>query len=287
MTLIWPWQDRSRRFSGLKAIAFALMFVPAGRLIYQIADNDFGFYPMSLGGLVYWSGVWATAILLLALAVTPAIRIFQWQALIDVRRMVGVTALVYTVAHIIIYFGLRLWNWSFIANEMITRLTLIVATLATFGLLALTITSLDDAIRRMGAKGWQRLHNTVYLTTALTLAHVLLSRGTFPEQYLMTGAFVWLMVWRVLDRYRLGADPRALLLLGIGSSIFAVVLELVLAWTKRGYSPAETFANNFSLDFGVPPVWQLLTAGLLVALACATHQAFAVKPARLAARKTG
>jgi hypothetical protein len=59
--------------------------------------------------------------------------------------MIGVTALVYTIAHIIIYFALRLWNFSFIANEMMTRLTLIVATLSTIGLIALGSTSLDAA----------------------------------------------------------------------------------------------------------------------------------------------
>src|SRR5580704_11994891 len=110
--LIWPWQDRNRRFSALKASAFALMLVPAIRLIYQLDTGEFGFYPLSLGGLVYWSGVWATAILLLAIAVTPAITILRWPALIDVRRMIGVTALAYTIAHLFIYFALRMWNFD-------------------------------------------------------------------------------------------------------------------------------------------------------------------------------
>src|SRR4029077_16076152 len=133
------------------------MFMPAIWLIDQVATGEFG--PVPLGGMTYWSGYWATALLLLALAITPALTIFRLRHLLIVRRMIGVTALAYTIAHIIIYFALRLWNFSAIANEMVTRLSLIVATVSTIGLIALGATSLDAAVERMGAQGWQRLHN--------------------------------------------------------------------------------------------------------------------------------
>src|SRR5262249_43828577 len=98
--VIWPWHD-GNRFSWLKACTLALAFVPALWSIAQVRTGQFG--PVPLGGMTYWSGLWATAILLLALAVTPAATIFRWRRLIIVRRMVGVTALAYTVAHIVIY----------------------------------------------------------------------------------------------------------------------------------------------------------------------------------------
>src|SRR5258708_2938438 len=103
--LIWPWQDRTRKFSVLKAGTFALMFAPAIWLVDQVAGGEFG--PVPLGGMTYWSGFWATAILLAALAITPASTIFGWRRVIVVRRMIGVTALRYGVAHIIIYFARR------------------------------------------------------------------------------------------------------------------------------------------------------------------------------------
>ena len=68
LRLIWPWQDRTHGFSWLKAGTFALMFLPAIWLIDQVATEQFG--PVPLGGMTFWSGVWATAILLLALAIT-------------------------------------------------------------------------------------------------------------------------------------------------------------------------------------------------------------------------
>jgi DMSO/TMAO reductase YedYZ heme-binding membrane subunit len=70
----------------------------------------------------------------------------------------------------------------------------------------------------MGPKGWQQLHNTVYTITALALIHYLLSPEAYPEQYLMSGMFFWLMGWRGLNRHRRGTDKKALALLAVVSS---------------------------------------------------------------------
>jgi methionine sulfoxide reductase heme-binding subunit len=270
LRLIWPWQDRERRFSWLKAAAFALVLLPAIRFTYQFATGDYGILPIALGGMTYWSGVWATALLLMALAVTPALTILRWPALVDARRMIGVTALVYTLAHIVIYFALRSWNFGFIVNEMATRLSMIVALLSTIGLIVLGATSLDAVIRRMGAKGWQRLHNTNYAISGLAVLHVVLARGTYPEQYMLAGIFLWLMVWRVLARYGLGVDARALAVLTAAACVFAALLEAGALWVRRGYEVSWTLGNNFSLaslDIGVPPAWQVLALGLLFVFA--------------------
>jgi sulfoxide reductase heme-binding subunit YedZ len=285
LQLIWPWQNRSRRFSALKAATFALMFAPGLWLAWQLAAGDFGILPMAYGSLIYWSGVWATGVLWLALAVTPAMRIFRWPALVDVRRMVGVAALAYTIAHLVLWFPLRSWNWAFIGNEMMTRLTLMVATLSTIGLVALGVTSVDAAIARMGAKGWQRLHNAVYAVSALALAHVLLSRGNYPEQYLLTGIFFWLMVWRLLDRYKRGADAAALATLALVTCLVTALTEAVRAWLTRGYELSWSLGNNFTLELGIPPAWEVLVLGLAIALLAALRQAPLARPAPLAARK--
>jgi len=247
------------------------MFVPAIWLLYQVGTKQFG--PVPLGGMTYWSGVLATAILLLALAITPALTIFRWSRLIVVRRMIGVTALAYTIAHILIYFALRFWNFASIANEMVTRISLIVATVSTIGLIALGATSLDAAIRRMGAKGWNQLHNMVYVITALALLHYLLSPGEFPEQYLMSGMFFWFAIWRVLNRRGLGADARALAMLAVASWLFTAFFEAGWAWAYRGYEPTGTLGLNFTLALGISPAWQILALGLLIAVAAFTQQA--------------
>jgi methionine sulfoxide reductase heme-binding subunit len=262
------------------------MFAPGIWFLHQLDTGQFGLYPLALAGMTYWSGVLAMTLLLLALAVTPALRIFRWSRLIDLRRMVGVTALIYTIAHIVIYFALRFWNFAFIANEMATRLTLIVATVSTIGLIALGATSLDAAVRRMGAKGWQRLHNTIYVVSALALIHYLLSPDAYPEQYLMSGVFFWLMCWRVLDRNAQGTDAKALALLAVTACLFTAFFEAGWSWAYHGYEPSGTLANNFSLVLGVSPAWQVLALGLLIALGAAIRAAGA-KAASFGARKIG
>jgi len=243
------------------------MFAPAIWLIDQYRTGEFG--PVPMGGLTYWSGLWATALLLLALAITPAVTILRFGRLIIVRRMIGVTALVYTIAHIIIYFALRLWDFSRIGREMVTRPSLVLATVATLGLIALGATSLDTMVERMGARGWQWLHNTVYAVTALALVHYLLSPGIFPDQYLTSGMFFWLMSWRLLARHRLGADAFALAALAIVSTLFTALLEVGWVWAYHGYDPAGTLGANFSLELGVPAAWKMLVLGLAIALVAA------------------
>jgi len=285
LQLIWPWQDRTRGFSLLKAGTFALMFGPAIWLVDQVATGEFG--PVPLGGMTYWSGFWATAILLFALAITPASTIFRWRRLVVVRRMIGVTALAYTVAHIIIYFALRFWDFTFIANEMATRLSLIVATASTIGLIALGATSVDAAVRRMGAEGWQRLHSAVYVTTALAIIHYLLSPGLFPDQFLLSGAFFWLMTWRALERRGHGANAGALAVLAMASCLFTAAMEIAWIWAFRGYALAEIFSIYFTSILGIPPPWTILGLGLAVSGAAFARQALLRREAGLDAGKIG
>jgi methionine sulfoxide reductase heme-binding subunit len=285
LQLIWPWQDRNNKFSWLKASVFALMFAPGIWLVYQVAAGEFG--PVPLGGMTYWSGVWATGLLLLALAITPALTITQWGQLIVVRRMIGVAALAYTIAHIIIYFALRFWNFASIAHEMVTRLSLIVASIATIGLIALGATSVDAAVRRMGAKGWQQLHNAIYAIAALALIHYLLSPDAYPEQYLMSGMFFWLMGWRVLNRRGHGSDASALALLAVSASLFAAFLEAGWLWAYHDYEPLGTLSNNLSLVLGLSPAWKVLILGLLIALGAGSRQALGLKMPGFHDRKIG
>ena len=262
-----------------------LMFWPAVWLLYERSTGEFG--PVPLGGMTYWSGVWATAILLLALAITPASRILRWPRLIIARRMIGVTALAYALAHIVIYFALRLWDLGFITHEMATRLSLIVATVSTVGLIALGATSLDAAIRFMGPKGWNALHNMVYAITALALLHYLLSPGVFPEQYLMSGIFFWLMVWRVLNRRGQGANAGVLVLLAAASCLFTALLEAGWIWAYHGYEMSEILGVYFTLALGIPAALQVLALGLLIAVAVFTRQVLRFGAAGVDARKIG
>jgi sulfoxide reductase heme-binding subunit YedZ len=158
-----------------------------------------------------------------------------------------------------------------------------VATLSTIGLIVLGATSVDAAVKYMGAKNWQRLHTTNYVISALAILHVLLARGTYTEQYVLTAIFFWLMAWRVLARYGLGTNAKALAMLAVTSCVLAALLEAGFLWARRGFGVWDTLGVNFDLavlDFGFPPAWQMLALGLAAALAAAGCQLLRAKAAQ-------
>ena len=75
----------------------------------------------------------------------------------------------------------------------------------------------------------------------------------------------------------------ALAVLAVGITLSAAALEAWCAWLKRGYELSWTLANNFNLDLGVAPAWQLIVPGLGIALAAAIHQ----QVARMREAKSG
>jgi sulfoxide reductase heme-binding subunit YedZ len=249
----WPWNDRQGRLSPLKLTTFLASFLPAIWLTDQVYEQNFGLFP--LAGMTYWSGVWSMAFLLLALCVTPAAKVFRWPRLTILRRMVGVTALVYTIAHIIIYFALRMWDFVSIGNEMITRLSLIIATLSTIGIVALGVTSF------------------VYVLTLMALIHYILSPGIYPSQYWMSGMFLWLMLWRWLDRQGRGTSIAMLFLLAIGTTLFTALFEAFWINIYQDFEFSSTLSNNFTLTFGISAAWKNLAVGLAVVVLALFAQA--------------
>lgn len=260
-----PWRDRQGSLSGARIVALAATALPAAWMIHDWVTGFFG--PLPLIGLVYWSGIWAAAMILLTLAVTPIRRLFGWNSLIDARRIVGVSALIYSLIHVVTYFALYRWDWPQIAQDTFTRTSLIVATASLVGLLALGMTSFDEAVRRLGGTRWNALHGMNYGISVLAVAHFLLSPGIFGMQYVVSGCLFWLLVWRLLRPH--GLDERALGLvpLSIAAGLFTYLLQTCWLWAYQHVSPWETLEFTFSLDDELAPPWGVLAAGLTVTLA--------------------
>ena len=78
-----PWRDRAGRFSALKAATLALAVLPAAWLATEACEGWLAPEPWTEA--LHQSGIWAVRFLLLALAVTPLRRVWQWGQLIAVR----------------------------------------------------------------------------------------------------------------------------------------------------------------------------------------------------------
>jgi sulfoxide reductase heme-binding subunit YedZ len=267
MRLQSPLRDRRGRISPLKASTFAaVVLVPTFAIAWPVVNDRAGGLPEIL--VVYTTGLWACWLFLLSLCITPARRIFNLPQLITIRRMLGVSAVVYTILHCIVFLYLiRREFWPTLVKEY-ARPTIWVATASTVGFLMLAATSLDAAVARMG-KWWNYVHNATYVLTALGLGHFLLSRAsTAGVPFLLSGIFFWLMAWRVLDRFKKGTSLPWLLGLAVGVTAFNLGFQVAWLYLYRGRSYLRTLTTEAIFDYSVPvvgPAWlPLLILGLTV-----------------------
>ena len=278
-----PWLGQDGRVSALRVVVLVALIYPAGWLGYWWLS---GLWLVPQGELTYWSGVWALVVLLASLAVTPMMRILRWSRLGQVRRMIGVAAFLYTLAHLVFFAWLRFWNLGALVTETFTRLSLILATLSLIGLAALAATSFDEAIRRMGPRSWRRLHRTSYVLTALAVLHFILSPGSYGGQpYAALGAYLWLMGWRWLDGGGRGSQPAALGALTLACAAATAASEAVIPSLLLDTDPAATLSYNLSLVLGLAPAWKVLAiGGVLTALATVRGMTTPAQPAARGSR---
>ncbi|MDE2350370.1 MAG: ferric reductase-like transmembrane domain-containing protein, partial [Alphaproteobacteria bacterium] len=144
----FPWCDRSGRFSPLKAATFAGLLLPALAAAIDLLDGSFAAEPAKQ--TIHALGLWTIRLILLALAVTPAMQIFRLPKLILVRRMIGVAAFAYGTAHLCAYVAQQNFDLAHVAHEIGARFYLALGLGALLMLAALAATSTDAMIRRMG-----------------------------------------------------------------------------------------------------------------------------------------
>lgn len=147
------------------------------------------------------TGLSTLVILFVTLAVTPVRRLWHWNAIIRLRRMIGLFAFFYATLHML----------SYVVFDQSLSLSLIIedsakhprvfAGLASFLLLVpLALTSTDKMIRRLGRR-WGRLHQLVYVATAFGVFHYLwVVKWDIREPVLFALVFLALLAFRVRPR---------------------------------------------------------------------------------------
>ena len=263
-----PWRERNGRFSPFKALVFASLFAPAAWIAFQAATG--ALEPQTVTEMIHRMGDWAVRLLLLSLLATPLRRFAQWPKLIAVRRMVGVAAFAYALAHLCLYVVDQHYDLAHVAAEIALRFYLTIGFVALIGLAALAATSTDAAIRRIGAPNWSRLHKLVYAVAPLAIFHFYLqSKADVSEPALMTGLYFILMLARLLNR--LGWPAWAV---ALGSALVAppatALVEAIWYAVVRHVPFFVVLGANFDPDMAPRPSHGAALAGLallVVALA--------------------
>ena len=258
-----PWLDRSGHLSLLKLAVFAALFAPA---VWIAVQYDLGWLASdAVKSVIHESGLWAVRILLVSLAVSPLRRIAGWNRLIAVRRMLGVAVLFYILGHFALYIVQQRGDLVHVASEIALRFYLTVGFVALLGLSALGATSTDAMIRRIGPARWNRLHRLVYPVALLALLHYMLqTKLDVSAPLLLAGLFLWLIGWRLLDRFRRGDSMPALLALSVVVPVLTGLFEAGWYHLRNGIDLADVLAADLGFDDGLRPVWLVLLAGFAV-----------------------
>jgi sulfoxide reductase heme-binding subunit YedZ len=263
------WRDHRGRLSALRIATLALLLWPIA-LAIMAWQTEIRFEARPLNDLIHRAGFWMLMFLLLSLTVTPLRRIARFGQLVDVRRMIGVGAFCYGVAHLTLYIADQMFVFTTVASEIVLRIYLTIGFTALLGLGTLAATSTDGMVRRLGGMRWRRLHLIVYLITVLALVHFFQQTKldvTVPT--LVTGLFIWLMGYRLIVwRWkRPGELPTwSLLALSVAAAALTFAGEAIGIAIAFNVSPLLVLQTAFDFDLDnldmVRPGWYVLAAGL-------------------------
>jgi methionine sulfoxide reductase heme-binding subunit len=259
--MIVPWRDRHGRFLPLKAAVLAAGFIPGTVLAYWWANGMLGGRPVT--EVLHGAGDWAIRYLLISLAITPAARVLDWPRLLTVRRIVGLTALAYALAHFTLYVVDQKFHLALVASEIVLRFYLTIGFIVLIGLGVLGATSTNGWTQRLG-RWWKRVHRAIYILGTIALLHYFIqSKSNVSEPVFFSGLLVWLLLWRALPM----AWQRSLFVLPVLAAVAAFAAAgIEFAWyaLATGINPWRVLAASETLHFGLRPAHYVALTGLAV-----------------------
>jgi len=184
-----------------KPLLFLAAMVPLLLMVAALASNQLG--PDPAQTLMHGTGEWAARLLIASLLVSPLRAIFGWNALLRLRRMLGLFAFAYASLHLLLFIGFYLgWSLGRVGEELLERPYITVGFLAWLIMLPLAATS-NQAMQRWLKRNWQRLHRAVYMVAVLVSFHILWqARSDLGEALFYGLVFATLLIWRLIQFWK-------------------------------------------------------------------------------------
>ena len=263
------WRDNRGRLSVLRIATLALLLWPIVLAIVAW-QTEIRFEARPLNDLIHRAGFWMLMFLLLSLSVTPLRRIARFGQLVDVRRMIGVGAFCYGVAHLTLFVADQMFDLAHVAAEIALRVYLTIGFTALLGLATLAATSTDGMVRALGGLRWRRLNQLIYVIALLALVHFFQqTKLDMSVPTLVAGLLTWLMGYRLIAwRWkRPGELPTWLLLaLSVAAAGLTFASEAIGIGIAFNVSPLMVLRTAFDFDLDnldmLRPGWYVLAAGL-------------------------
>jgi methionine sulfoxide reductase heme-binding subunit len=263
-----PWRDRRGNFLPFKATVLASLVLPGALYAFWLATNQLG--GRSVMEVIHATGLWAIRFFLIALAITPFARALDWNALLLVRRNIGVAAACYAIAHLFLYVVDQNFKLGTVASEIALRFYLTIGFITLLVLIALAITSTDAWVKKLGGN-WKRLHRLSYPFAAIALLHFYIqSKLNVSEPVFVSGLFIWLMTWRALpetwrrDR-RLTVTAALYSALALLSGVATAGLEFTWYGLTTRVDPWRVITANETIARGLRPAhWVFVVTAALI-----------------------
>lgn len=187
-----------------KPLLFLLCLAPLIWLVWAAAADRLGANPAE--ALIRRLGDWTLRGLWLTLAVTPLREATGLAALARFRRMLGVFSFFYASLHLLAYGWLDMGlDPAEIAADIAKRPFILMGFTAWALLLPLAATSLDRAIKALGARRWRALHRLAYAAAVIALLHFIWMRAgkhNFAEPAVYGALLAALLGWRLWKKLR-------------------------------------------------------------------------------------
>lgn len=269
LTKLQIWRDRRGKVSWLRVATLAYLLTPVAIALWNIDFIVHGARPVN--DVIHRAGFWMLMFLLTALAITPMRRITRFGSLVDVRRMIGVGAFLYGVAHISLYITDQMFDLGKVASEIAQRVYLLIGFTALIGLATLAATSTDAMVRNLGAKRWRRLHMIVYGIGILALIHYFQqTKADVSVPTFTAGLFTWLMGYRIVVwLWKVRGELSTLALVGLSFAVAGLTFIAEAIGIAITFSVSPLLVLQTDIDFDVDldmirPGWLVLAAGLAV-----------------------
>jgi len=187
-----------------KPTVFALCLLPFVWLFYRALADQLGANPQE--ALIRATGDWALRFLCIVLAVTPLRQLSKTPSLARFRRMLGLFMYFYALVHFLSYSGFDMgFDVDDIVRDIVKRPFILVGSLSLLLLTPLAATSFNAAIKTLGAKRWQQLHQLIYAVAGLAVLHFFWMRAgknDFAEVAVYAGILATLLGWRLRQYLR-------------------------------------------------------------------------------------
>ena len=182
-----------------KPCVFLLALLPLGYWLTALFQDALGANPAE--ALLRGTGLWTLRMLCVLLLVSPLREITGWAGLARLRRMLGLFVFFYALVHFSAYVWLdQSGQWDDILRDIPKRPFILVGLLALVLLTPLALTSLNAAIRWLGAARWRKLHRAVYGIALLAILHFFWMRAgkrNFDQVALYAAIIGVLLAWRL------------------------------------------------------------------------------------------